>query len=165
MNAPVAASGRGAIAWAWLSLAVILLDQATKDLARRLLAEYEQVAVLPVFNFTLAYNRGAAFSMLADAGGWQRWLFAALAVAAAVFIIRWLRELPADRRWLPCALALVLGGALGNLIDRLVLGHVTDFIQLHWQARWYFPAFNVADSAISVGAVMLAIDVLRDPGR
>ncbi|QKT05057.1 signal peptidase II [Ectothiorhodospiraceae bacterium 2226] len=146
--------------WLWLALVVIVLDQATKQVAVALLDPYQPVPVFPGFNFTLMFNTGAAFSFLAAAGGWQRWLFAAIALGVSIFILMWLRRIPRAEVWLPIALVLILGGALGNLWDRIVLGHVVDFIDLYaGDYRW--PAFNVADSAISVGAVMLVIDAFR----
>lgn len=143
--------------WLWLSLAVIVLDQLTKYVATDLLVYAEPVAVMPFFNLTLLHNLGAAFSFLSDAGGWQRWFFALLAIGVSAGIIVWISRLEAKQCWLAIALALIVGGALGNLWDRIVLGYVVDFIQLYYQ-QWYWPAFNVADSAISVGAVMLLID-------
>jgi len=143
--------------WLWLSLAVIVLDQLTKYLATDLLLYAEPVAVVPFFNLTLLHNTGAAFSFLSDAGGWQRWFFALMAIGVSVGITVWLSRLESKQRWLAIALALVVGGALGNLWDRLYLGYVVDFIQLYYD-RWYWPAFNIADSAIFVGAVMLLID-------
>ena len=112
-----------------------------------------------LFSFTLAYNTGAAFSLLADAAGWQRWLFAAIAVVVSVVLCVWLSRLDRSKRLEAVALALILGGALGNLYDRVVLGHVIDFILVHWQQDWFFPAFNIADSAISVGAACLILDM------
>lgn len=146
--------------WLWLSLVVIVLDQATKFLASGMLILHEPVAVLPFFNLTLMHNTGAAFSFLHDASGWQRWFFAALALIVSVMLVLWLRRLQPHERWLATALTLVLGGALGNLVDRLMYGYVVDFIQLYYQ-DWYYPAFNVADSAITVGAVMLVIDTFK----
>jgi signal peptidase II len=143
--------------WLWLSALVIVLDQITKYLASHYLPFQQQVPVMPMFNLTLMHNTGAAFSMLHSAGGWQRWFFAALALGVSIGIVVWLRRLPAGKRWLACALALVVGGALGNLYDRLTLGYVIDFIQVFYENH-YFPSFNIADSAISVGAVMLLID-------
>jgi signal peptidase II len=148
---------RSALRWVWLSLGVVLLDQLSKYLAVKHLVLNAPLAVFPGFNLTLVYNTGAAFSLLRDAGGWQRWLFVALAVAIAVFILIWLWRLPVRRNWLGCALALVLGGALGNLWDRVSLGYVIDFIDLYY-AHWHWPAFNLADSAITAGAIMLVID-------
>lgn len=146
--------------WLWLAVLVVALDQCTKQLAVALLDPYQPMALLPGFNFTLMFNRGAAFSFLAGAGGWQRWLFAGIALGVSVFILIWLRRLPREALWLSIALALILGGALGNLWDRIAFGHVVDFIDLYAGAyRW--PAFNIADSAISVGAVMLVVDAFR----
>lgn len=152
---------RRLLPWLLLSVLVIMLDQWSKLAVEQHFVLYETKPVLPFFNLVLAYNTGAAFSFLHDAGGWQRWLFAGIAMAVSAFILSWLWQLPASgKRWLHCALALVLGGALGNLYDRMAYGHVVDFIQVHWQWQWFFPAFNIADSAISVGAAMLIIDTL-----
>lgn len=155
---------RGQLSWLWLSLLVIVVDQATKHWFEHNLSLYERIVVIPdLFSWTLAYNKGAAFSFLADEGGWQRWFFALIAVIASIVLVIWLKRLRSDERWLAIGLALVLGGALGNLYDRVVLGHVVDFILVHWKNEWFFPAFNVADSAISVGAVMLVIDMFINP--
>ena len=147
--------------WRWLpvTLAVIGLDQLVKLWVIEHLTLYRTVRVLPVLDVTLTYNRGAAFSFLADASGWQKWLFAGLALAVATGIVLWLRRLNGrTQRTLCLGLTLILGGALGNLIDRVRIGHVVDFIIAHWH-RVYFPwAFNIADSAITVGAVLLFID-------
>ncbi len=152
----------GKLAWLWLSVLVIVLDQASKHYFETNFRLYQKVEVIPdYFAWTLAYNTGAAFSFLADHSGWQRWLFAAIAVGVSAVLVVWLKRLKPSESWLAVALALVLGGALGNLYDRMVLGHVVDFILVHWQNRWYFPAFNIADSAITVGAVMLALDMFR----
>jgi signal peptidase II len=148
---------RTALSWVWLSLVVVALDQFTKYLAVKYLVLHAPLPVFPGFNLTLVHNTGAAFSLLRDAGGWQRWVFIVLAVAIAACIVVWLARLPARRNWLACALALVLGGALGNLWDRISLGYVIDFIDVYY-AHWHWPAFNVADSAITAGAVMLVID-------
>jgi signal peptidase II len=146
--------------WLWLSVAVIVLDQLTKQLAVDLLEMHQPVAVAPFLNLTLTYNTGAAFSLLNDAGGWQRWLFAGLSVVVSIVIVAWLRRIPSGERWLACGLALVLGGALGNLWDRLLIGAVVDFIDVYYQ-RWHWPAFNVADSAICVGAALLIISTFK----
>ncbi len=141
----------------WLSLAVLVLDQLTKWWAQAVLAPHEPVAVLPVFNLTLVFNTGAAFSFLSDAGGWQRYFFVVLAAVIALALVVWLLRLSPAERLLATALALVIGGALGNLIDRLWLGHVVDFLDFHW-AGYHWPAFNLADSAISVGVALLLWD-------
>jgi len=145
--------------WLGLSAVVILLDQLTKQLAEAALNYAEPLAVLPSFNLTLVYNPGAAFSFLSDAGGWQRWFFVIVSLLASIALTLWLRKLKSAQWPLALALALVLGGAVGNLIDRLWLGHVVDFIQLYYRA-YYFPAFNIADSAITLGAILLLWDGL-----
>ncbi|QQD20697.1 signal peptidase II [Venatoribacter cucullus] len=147
--------------WLWLALAVFVLDIATKQLAEMLLVYAQPVEILPVLNFTLLYNPGAAFSFLADQSGWQRWFFTAIKLGVSIMLIVWITRLPRTLLWLPAALALILGGALGNLFDRVLFGHVIDFISVHWQNA-YFPAFNLADSAISIGAVMMVVDVIRE---
>lgn len=149
----------GKLVWLWLSVLVVVLDQLSKQLATALLDYARPVELLPVFDLTLLHNTGAAFSFLASAGGWQRWLFALLAGAVSVVLVVWIKRLKAHETWLAIALALVLGGALGNLYDRVVLGYVVDFISVHYQQS-YFPAFNLADSAITLGAIMLIIDTL-----
>ncbi len=152
----------GRLNWLWLSLLVFAADQASKLYVEDVLTLYQQVVVIPdYFSWTLAYNTGAAFSFLAGASGWQRWFFAAIALVVSVVLVVWLKRLKPEETWLAVALALVLGGALGNLVDRVLLGHVVDFILVHWQHRWYFPAFNIADSAITVGAIILALDMFK----
>ena len=143
----------------WLSGSVIVLDQVTKFLAETLLTFHQPVPVLPSFNLLLTYNTGAAFSFLAGAGGWQRWFFLGLGSLVSIGLIVWLRRLKPTETRLAAALALILGGAIGNLIDRAWLGQVIDFIQLYYQ-HWYWPAFNLADSAITVGAALLVLDSL-----
>ena len=145
--------------WLWISLLVIVMDLWTKSIASESLLMHQPVPLFPGFNFTLMHNYGAAFSFLSDAGGWQRWFFTLLALAVSVFIIGWLRKLEKQQAFLAIALALVLGGALGNVWDRITLGYVVDFIDVYYQ-QWHWPAFNIADSAICVGAVMLVIDAL-----
>ena len=145
-----------------LSVLVLVIDQLSKAHFEGALEMYQQIVVIPdYFSWTLAYNTGAAFSFLADSSGWQRWLFALIAVVVSAVLVVWLKRLGRNETWLAVALALVLGGAIGNLYDRVVLGHVVDFILVHWQNRHYFPAFNFADSAITVGAVMLALDMFK----
>ncbi|CAH0993202.1 Lipoprotein signal peptidase [Sinobacterium norvegicum] len=148
--------------WFWFALAaiVIILDQYSKFLASTELAYLRPVEITSWFNLMLAHNEGAAFSFLSDAGGWQRWFFTAIAAIVSVVIAVWLFRLPAQQTWLACSLALILGGAIGNLIDRAMLGYVVDFISVHYGGR-YFPAFNIADSGICVGAAMLIIDSFR----
>lgn len=159
---PNAASRFGRLGWLVLSLLVLVIDQVSKTHFEGSLEMFQQIVVIPdYFSWTLAYNTGAAFSFLADGGGWQRWLFAVIAVVVSAVLVVWLKRLGRDDTWLAIALALVLGGALGNLYDRIALGHVIDFILVHWQNRYYFPAFNFADSAITVGAIMLALDMFK----
>jgi len=141
----------------WISLPVLVLDQATKAWIQAMFQRYESLEVLPFFNLVLAYNTGAAFSFLNDAGGWQRWLFIALALVVTVVLVLWLRRLDAAERMAGWGIALVLGGALGNVVDRIWLGHVVDFLDFHW-AGWHWPAFNVADIAISCGVALLLLD-------
>lgn len=142
--------------WLWLSGLIILVDQLTKWGAERLLDLHVPVPVMPSFNLTLVYNTGAAFSFLSDAGGWQRWFFSLLALAVSVFLLFWLKRLPRSETWTALGLSMVLGGALGNLIDRLLYGHVIDFIQWYYKS-FYWPTFNIADSAITVGASVLVV--------
>ncbi len=146
--------------WIWLSVVLVLLDQLVKNWAENRFQLYERLEVLPVFDLTLAYNPGAAFSFLSDAGGWQRWFFCAVAAIVSVVLLVWIKRLKASETWLACGLAFILGGAVGNLYDRVVLGHVIDFILLHYNGS-YFPAFNIADIAINIGAFMLIIDTFR----
>ena len=146
--------------WLWLAVLVIGLDQATKHLIVASFRPGEELPLTPFASLILAFNRGAAFSFLAGETGWQRWLFALIAVAACA-IMAWL--LARGGRALFCAgLALIIGGALGNLYDRIVLGHVVDFLLLHYRG-WYYPAFNLADSAITIGAAALILDSFRRP--
>lgn len=140
--------------WLWLSAVVIALDQATKLFAERALTLYAPVEVLPFFNLSLVYNQGAAFSFLAGSSGWQRWFFVVLAVLVSAYLVYWLWRLDRRARWTAASLALILGGALGNVIDRLWHGHVIDFLDFHY-AGWHWPVFNVADSAITVGAAIV----------
>jgi signal peptidase II len=151
--------------WLLLSLAVVIADQISKAYIVRHFGEFEFISVLPVLDITRMHNVGAAFSFLAGASGWQRWLFIVLAVAVSIGIMVWLLRLQRGTQGLlTCGLSLVLGGAVGNVIDRIRLGHVVDFIHFHWD-RAYFPAFNVADSAITVGAAFLLLDALLEGRR
>ncbi|MDJ0738208.1 MAG: signal peptidase II [Gammaproteobacteria bacterium] len=143
----------------WLSGLVVAVDQITKFWIMATFDEYEVLVVWPVFNLTLVYNTGAAFSFLADAGGWQRWFFISLGVVVTTVMVVWLRRLQPGERLTGYGLALVIGGAIGNIIDRVWLGKVVDFLQWHWQ-DWYWPSFNVADSAITLGVVLLLIDAV-----
>lgn len=150
----------------WLSIAllIILLDQLTKIYFDRTFQYGERLNVLPFFDLTLLYNRGAAFSFLANEEGWQRWFFTALGIAAAILIIGLLRRAKGQTRF-SLALSMILGGALGNVIDRAVYGHVVDFLLFYWN-DWHFPAFNLADVGISCGAILLILDeILRSRKR
>jgi signal peptidase II len=158
---PVGVQRTHPAAWLWLSLVVIVLDQATKFLVTRFLELYERVEVLPVLDFTLLHNTGAAFSLLAGASGWQRWFFIGLALVVSVMLVVWIWRTPRGEKLLPLSLALILGGAIGNVIDRVLHGYVVDFIHAHWGTA-YFPAFNIADSAITVGALLLIVDAFRE---
>jgi len=149
-----------AIRWLWLSALVIVADQATKLLAVEQLVMHRAVPVAPSVNLMLTYNLGAAFSFLGDAGGWQRWLFISIAAGVSVALTVWLTRLRAAARFTAVSLALVIGGAIGNLWDRVARGAVVDFIDLYY-AGWHWPAFNVADIAIFIGAGMLVVDSLR----
>ena len=154
-------------AWRWLgvTLIVVALDQWTKQFIMQHFTEFEFVTVLPVLQITRMHNLGAAFSFLAEASGWQRGFLIGLAAIVSLGILIWMLQLPRrGNGLLSPGLALVMGGALGNLIDRVRLGYVVDFIHVHWDSA-YFPAFNVADSAITVGAVFLLLDALMDAGR
>ncbi len=150
-------NGLYSLPWFALALLVILLDQYTKGLASSGLQYGQPVRVFWWFNLTLQHNTGAAFSFLHDAGGWQRYFFSAAAIGISIALAIWLTVMHRGQWLLALALGLILGGALGNLWDRVVLGYVVDFISVHYQGR-YFPAFNIADSAISVGAVCLLLD-------
>jgi signal peptidase II len=154
-----------AVTWLLLSACVVLADQVSKAYITRHFMEFEFTRILAVLDVTCMHNVGAAFSFLASASGWQRWLFIGLAGVVSIGIIVWLIRLPRGTHALLAAgLALVLGGALGNVIDRIRLGYVIDFIHFHWD-RAYFPAFNVADSAITVGAACLLLDALFESKR
>lgn len=145
--------------WLGLAFAIIVADHLTKFWVSSTLDYQEAIPVLPFFSLVLVHNTGAAFSFLANAGGWQRWFFIAVGIVATVIIVRLLRR-HGDEPRLALPLALVLGGALGNVIDRVVLGHVVDFLYFHYRS-FAWPAFNVADSAITVGAALLIWDSLR----
>ena len=147
--------------WFLLALGVLLLDQGTKWLAETHLYLHQPVELLPLFQLTLVYNEGAAFSFLADAGGWQRWAFSIFAILLTIVLSVWLLRLPRGERLSAFALSLVIGGALGNLVDRLRTGRVVDFLDLHWQG-WHWPAFNLADSAITLGVALLFLTSLRE---
>jgi len=149
----------------WLSLLVVILDQTSKHYADRVLDYHQPVQVIPgLFEWYLSYNTGAAFSFLASAGGWQRWFLLALALAISALLIGWMRKLEPDEKLTAIGLALILGGAIGNVIDRALLGHVIDFIQV-WLGSYPWPAFNLADSFITLGAVLLIGSGLLDRNK
>ncbi len=164
MTTQDAAGGRG-LRWLWLAVAIILADQVTKTLIVRNFELYEILDWWPILEITRLHNTGAAFSLLAGASGWQRWFFVGLATVVSCGIIYWLWRMPRNAPvWLPAGLALVMGGALGNVVDRLLHGHVVDFLHFHWEG-WYFPAFNLADTAITIGAGLLILDALLEGRR
>lgn len=158
MSAPINSVGLPTT-WRWLilSLVIIILDQLTKWWANNDLALHQSVNILPFLNWTLMCNTGAAFSFLADAGGWQRWFFISLTFAVTLVLLVWLSRTPNNQKLLCLGLSLVIGGAIGNVIDRIFIGCVIDFIDVFYQ-QWHWPAFNLADSAIMLGVVALLID-------
>lgn len=145
-----------------LALMLVIIDQVAKIAADNLLGYGQPLTILPVFDLTLMYNKGAAFSFLSNAAGWQRYFFTVIAAVVSVVMVVWLTRLQRRQIWLAIGLSFVLGGAMGNLIDRLLYGHVVDFLSFHW-GPYYFPTFNVADMAISAGAFCLIIDAFFGP--
>jgi len=145
------------VKWLWLSLIALVLDQWTKIAVDGSMRLYESIAVIPGFNLTYVHNTGAAFSFLSEAGGWQRWFFAAMALIISVVLTVWLYRLKSHETLLAVALSLVLGGAIGNLIDRLAYGYVIDFLDVYYQS-WHWPAFNIADMAISAGVFLMLLE-------
>jgi signal peptidase II len=150
---------QGNLRWLWLSFAIVILDRWTKLLVMQHLSLHSPYAVMPFLNFTLTFNTGTAFSFLSFASGWQIWLFVGLAVIVCLSILIWMSRIPRQAYWLAASLALIFGGALGNLIDRLYYGYVIDFIDVYVK-NWHYPTFNLADSAICVGVVILIIHML-----
>jgi len=155
--------------WLWLSALTVILDQLTKYIAEAELLLHQPVAIFPSFNFTLMYNKGAAFSFLSEAGGWQRIFFVSLSAIISIFLFFWLKQISRDEKQknnqlLQAAIAFILGGAIGNLIDRAMAGEVVDFIQVYY-STYYFPAFNIADSAITLGAGLLILDMILESKR
>lgn len=149
----------------WMILAgiIVIADQITKAIATAELIMYKAVAVMPMFNFTLMHNKGAAFSFLNDAGGWQRWLFTVISFVVSIVLIFWIKQLKPEEKFQAAAFSFILGGAVGNLIDRVRLGYVVDFIEIYWVSnatQYSWPAFNIADSAITVGVTILIVDTL-----
>ncbi len=148
--------------WLVLTAVLLLLDQLTKHAVVANMYLGQSIDLLPVFNFTYVHNYGAAFSFLGDAGGWQRWFLSAIAIVFSVVLLVWLMRIEKGQKVLACAYALVLAGALGNLYDRLSYGYVVDFLHVYYN-DWHFPAFNVADIAISLGAMLLIYDAITAP--
>jgi len=154
--------GRSGIRWLWISLLVIVVDQLSKLWIERTMSLGDSFVVLPVIDIVRAHNTGAAFSFLADAGGWQRWAFTLLAIGVSIALVFWMRKLAlATQGLLAFGLTLIVGGAIGNVIDRVEHGYVVDFVHAHWGPH-YFAAFNVADAAISIGAVLVILDSLLE---
>lgn len=145
--------------WLWLSLMVVVLDQASKQLIVSSFMLHEILELLPLFNLTLTYNEGAAFSFLSDQAGWQRWFLSGVAVVVTLVMILWLRGLKQHERLTAISLGLIIGGAVGNLIDRVLFGHVIDFLDFYI-GQYHWPAFNVADSAISIGVAIMLYEIL-----
>jgi signal peptidase II len=143
----------------WIAAVIIVVDQITKFAAVRYLVHHVEVSVLPFLSFTLTYNRGAAFGFLNNESGWQKFFFIAVAAIAITIIVLWLRRLEPSNKWVAVALSLILGGAIGNLIDRMMYGYVVDFIDVIL-VYWHFWIFNIADSAITIGAIVLVLDAL-----
>ena len=145
--------------WLWLSLVVVGLDQVSKLWVVSNFRLYESIQLLPSLNLTYVHNTGAAFSFLSTAGGWQRWFFVGIALLATTVLTIWLARLKPTERWMAATLSLILGGAIGNLYDRIAYAYVIDFIDVYYET-WHWPVFNVADSAISIGVVMMLVDIV-----
>lgn len=143
--------------WLWLSLVSLLLDQISKIIVDKSMQLHESIAVMPFFNLTYMRNTGAAFSFLSEAGGWQRWLFTLLTIIITTVLVVWLSRLQKHETLLAVALSLILGGAIGNLIDRVLYGYVIDFVDVYYQT-WHFATFNIADSAISIGVALMLLE-------
>lgn len=152
-------SRRMAFVWLFASIVIVILDLWTKSIATQSLTLYRPVELTGWLNMTLAHNYGAAFSFLSDAGGWQRWLFTGLAFVVTLVLIAWLFRLQAREKLTAAGLGLIIGGAVGNLVDRVLNGYVVDFIDVYYQG-WHWPAFNLADSAITGGVILLLLDAL-----
>jgi signal peptidase II len=154
-------NNKSGLVWLWLTVILLIVDQVSKYVVSTQMELYQSIELLPVFNLTYVHNYGAAFSFLSEAGGWQRWFFSIIALSISVLLTWWLKKLPAKNIVLCSAYSLVLAGALGNLYDRLTYGYVIDFIHVYYD-NWHFPAFNIADSAICIGAGLLLLDAFRD---
>jgi len=153
---PTSAAQSGLV-WLWLTIVLIILDQVSKVWVSNSFSLYESISIMPMFNFTYVHNEGAAFSFLSDAGGWQRWFFTAIAVAISSLLVYWLRGLHKAEKLLAVSYALVLAGAVGNLIDRVAYGYVIDFLDVYYQ-QYHWPAFNIADVAICIGAGLIIVE-------
>lgn len=145
--------------WLWLSVVALILDQASKLTVDHTMYLFQSIPVMPNFNLTYVHNTGAAFSFLSDADGWQRWLFAVMAIVVSIILVIWLTRLEKHETLLAVSLSLILGGAIGNLIDRIAYGYVIDFVDVYYQA-WHFPVFNIADCAISLGVFLMLLESL-----
>ena len=157
MNKILTAFNNSGLRWLWLTLLCLVIDQVTKQWVVGAFNLHESLNILPFFSFTYVQNPGAAFSFLADQSGWQRWFFTVIAAIASIVFIVWLAKTPRSQTLLSIAFALMLSGAIGNLIDRALFGYVIDFLDFHW-AGYRFPAFNVADSMIFIGAALMILD-------
>jgi len=157
MHNIISAFNNSGLRWLWLTLLCLVLDQVSKQLVVGSFNLYESVNILPFFNLTYVHNPGAAFSFLANQGGWQRWFFTVIAAIASLVFIIWLAKTPKSHTILSIAFALMLSGAVGNLIDRALFGYVIDFLDFHWSG-YHFPAFNFADSMIFIGAALMILD-------
>jgi len=147
--------------WLWLSILVLILDQLSKIWIDSNMSLYQSIPMFPGFNITYAHNYGAAFSFLSDAGGWQRWFFAVLAGSISIGLVVWIKRLKSEEILSAISLSLILGGAVGNLIDRVIYGYVIDFLDVYYQA-WHWPVFNIADSAITVGVAFMFYESFTD---
>lgn len=160
-NTTLTPNGKQAMSYYIIAVVVLILDQITKTYFNSTFELHQSVEVIPpVLNWTLAYNYGAAFSFLADQGGWQKSFFAILGIVVSIFIMRYLRQIPKSAKILAIGLALVLGGAMGNVIDRFIYGYVIDFIHVHYADVWHYPVFNIADIGICVGMALVVWDMM-----
>jgi len=162
MSKATETDGYNRLFWLYgMAIVIVIVDRITKVVSNANLEEGIPVHVIPGFDLLLAYNTGAAFSFLSDAGGWQRWLLTGISLGMSIFLTVWLARLPRTQKLQSVAVALLLGGAVGNLYDRMLAGYVIDFISVYFM-NWRFATFNIADSAISIGAALLILDIFRD---
>jgi len=150
--------------WLWLSLLIIVLDQLSKLWVVSEFELYQSIELMPYLNLTYVHNKGAAFSFLSSAGGWQRWFFSVISVVAILVLLVWLKRLKPTEKLLAVSMSLILGGAIGNLYDRLAYGYVIDFLDAYYQ-QWHWPVFNIADSAIVLGVGLMLLDMLITPNQ